>query len=51
MDRELLWTVQSCNLPGQVVQKPRRSFLENYHSTITFATPAALAKSSSVTSS
>jgi hypothetical protein len=40
--------VQSCNVPGQVIKKPRRSFLANYPSTIIFA-PVARAKSSSVT--
>jgi hypothetical protein len=40
--------VRNCSVPGQIVQKLRRTFLENYPSTITLRTPVALAKSSSV---
>ena len=46
----MLWRVQHCYVPGQVVLKARRFLLKNSPSTITFATPAALEKSSLVTS-
>jgi hypothetical protein len=43
--------MENCNFTGHIVQKPKRFFTENPPSTSTFCTPAALAKSSSVTSS